>query len=372
MPFRKQFKVNFESIKDSVTKSQITECNFDSFLINQKIEERLKRFTIEPICTKNYKNIENFQQHKFRFKSHGKSSKKSENPASLNKLIDKMISYRDQLNDQKRNNPTQIPLKSDFKKVTFKIYKTESPSDDNSNIINLCRKISLGKIRTIIKERIIIENESIDHVQNTSIPIIKDKFFIRPKSQSEKTETQRTEPLDRFLLAEKKQQLENLQNLKAKKTEINVVSTSSFGTQVSTNNSIGGNLLFISSFKSRNERIQFKAQSVQMQSIHKKNAQLLNFEKKLNNCLFNDQYFFFVKTNRKMEVLRILEHSPETVKINDYLGNKALHYAVRSKFYGMSKLLICYGADVNAIDKQGKTALVYAFENQSEKIMKVV
>lgn len=371
MSFRKQFKVSFESIKASAKKSQITERNFGSFLRNAKSKEKSKRFSIEPICKKNSSKIENSQQNKFRFKSSEKSNPKSENPASLNKLINEMMSFRDQLNNQKRNNPTQIPLKSDFKKQTFDIYKTKNSSDDNSNIISLSRKISLGKTRTIIKESTIVENESTDQVQDSTFPIIKDKFFIRLKSQPQKTETQRTAPLDSILLAQKKKKLENLQNLKAKKTETNLVSTSSFGTQFSKSNSIGGNLVFISSFKSRNERIHFKAQNMQMHSIHKKNTQLLNFQKKLNNCLFKDQYFFFVKTNRKMEVLRILEHSPETVKINDDLGNKALHYAVKRKFYGMSKLLICFGADVNAIDKQGKIALAYAFENQSEKIMKV-
>lgn len=88
------------------------------------------------------------------------------------------------------------------------------------------------------------------------------------------------------------------------------------------------------------------------------------------SCKKTDLLFEAVSNNNIKEVARLIEAGANVNATDDY-GETALMMAVSSEGAGadMAKLLIAAGADVNARDKGGKTALIIAEDHNAKDAM---
>ncbi|EKX73782.1 ankyrin repeat domain containing protein [Theileria equi strain WA] len=88
---------------------------------------------------------------------------------------------------------------------------------------------------------------------------------------------------------------------------------------------------------------------------------------------FPHNEFFSQVTSGNLEAIKeILKDDPNMVNVTTPEGLTPLHLAADRGFDHIVKLLIKYGADINAVDDNGDTALHVAIESEQQEIIKIL
>ena len=97
----------------------------------------------------------------------------------------------------------------------------------------------------------------------------------------------------------------------------------------------------------------------------------LHLNPKKINIILNEKLVYHVKMNNKNRVLEILKENSSIVNEFDFCGKCPIHYAVEMSLYVITKILIYFGADLEASDSLKRTPLQISYSHNDKKIVKV-
>ena len=96
-----------------------------------------------------------------------------------------------------------------------------------------------------------------------------------------------------------------------------------------------------------------------------------NFKKKLQTKLFQNIFFFYIKSNNQKQIIKMLKKNENLKNSKDQNENYPIFYTINRNFYNLTKILIIFKCDLLVKNKINKNCLEISYKKNSLKFVKV-